>query len=106
MISDLSASIYALLQTKRVKSTSIYRREIRFKPGSEDAGTESEYKDSDNDADTDSNDNSSVVPQRQPRKKVQTDKMKDAHELLSWKGDQKTLAIQLWLALDNSNCAA
>jgi len=75
-------------------------------PGSEDAGTESEYKDSDNDADADSNDNSSVVPQRQPRKQVQTDKMKDARELLSWKGDQKTLAIQLWLALDNSNCAA
>jgi hypothetical protein len=76
-------------------------------PGSEDAGTESEYNNSDNDDDAaDSNDDNSVMPPRRPRKEAQIDKMKDARELFSWKGDQKTLAIQLWLALDNGNCAA
>jgi hypothetical protein len=51
--------------------------------GSKDAGTESEYNNSDNDDDADSNDNSSVVLQRQPHKNMQTNKMKDARELFS-----------------------
>jgi hypothetical protein len=51
--------------------------------GSEDAGTESEYNNSDNDNDADSNNNSSVVLQRQPHKNVQTNKIKDARELFS-----------------------
>jgi superfamily II DNA helicase RecQ len=72
----------------------------------EDASTESEYDDSNNDNDADSNDNDSVVPQCRPRKKVRTDKMKDARELFSWKDNQKALAIQLWLALDSGDPAA
>jgi hypothetical protein len=61
---------------------------------------ESEY-DKHNDAD--SNDNDSVVPQHRPRRKVQTDKMKDARELFSWKKDQKALPRELWLALDSGD---
>ena len=41
----------------------------------------------------DSNDTDGVVPQRQPRRVVQTDKMKDARELFKWKDNQKALAI-------------
>lgn len=54
----------------------------------------------------DSNKNDGVVLQRQPRRVVQADKMKDARELFKWKDNQKTLAVQLWLALDNSDAAA
>jgi hypothetical protein len=46
------------------------------------------------------------VPQRRPRKKAQTDKMKDARALFSWNKDQKALAIQLWHALDSGDRAA
>ncbi|KAF1934835.1 hypothetical protein EJ02DRAFT_322735, partial [Clathrospora elynae] len=66
----------------------------------EEADTESEY----DDATSNDNDNDSVVPQ--VRVRVQTDKMKDARELFSWKDDQKALAIQLWVALDNGDRAA
>jgi hypothetical protein len=52
---------------------------------SEDASIESECDDADsNDND---NDSDSVVPQRRPQKKAQTDKMKDARALFSWKED-------------------
>jgi hypothetical protein len=50
---------------------------------SKDAGTESEYNNSDKDNSADSNNNNSVVAQRWLRKKVQTDKIKDARELFS-----------------------
>jgi hypothetical protein len=52
--------------------------------GSEDAGTESEYNDSNNDDNAaDSNNNNSVVLPRRPRKEAQADKIKDARELFS-----------------------
>jgi superfamily II DNA or RNA helicase len=76
----------------------------------EDAGIESEceYNDNDNDNDSnaDSTDNDSIAPTRRPRKSVVKDTMKDARELFSWKGDQKELAMQLWLMLDGSDRAA
>ena len=43
---------------------------------------------------------------RTPRKNTQVGKLKDAQELFTWKGDQKALAMQLWLMLDNSNATA
>jgi len=72
----------------------------------EDAGTGSDYSDSDIEGTISSNDNDSVVPQRQPRRIVQADKMKDARELFKWKDNQKALAMQLWLALGNGDAAA
>ena len=51
----------------------------------EDASTESEYNDSDMEGTVDSNENDGVVLQRQPRRVVQADKMKDARELFKWK---------------------
>ncbi|KAB2099620.1 hypothetical protein AG0111_0g12033 [Alternaria gaisen] len=72
----------------------------------EDAGTESEYDDSDIEGTVDSNDNDGVVLPRQPRRVVQADKMKDARELFTWKDNQKALAIQLWLTLGNRDAAA
>jgi hypothetical protein len=47
----------------------------------EDAGTESEYDNSNKDNDAGSTDNDSVAPLRQPRKNVQVNKIKDAREL-------------------------
>jgi hypothetical protein len=73
---------------------------------SEDAGTESACSDSDKDNNGDSNDNDSDVEPRRPRKKEQTDRIKDARGLFSWKEDQLTLAVQLWLALDHGDRAA
>jgi hypothetical protein len=73
---------------------------------SEDSGTESEYDDSDNDNNAGSTDNDSIAPPRRLRKKTQVDKMKDARELFTWKGDQKALAMQLWLMLDDSDATA
>ncbi|RYN17188.1 hypothetical protein AA0112_g12203 [Alternaria arborescens] len=63
----------------------------------EDASTGSEYSDGDSDIEgtIDSNDNDSVVPQRQPRRIVQADKIKDARELFTWRDNQKALAMQL-----------
>ncbi|KAE8832105.1 hypothetical protein PTNB85_06497 [Pyrenophora teres f. teres] len=58
----------------------------------EDAGTDSEYDDEDA---ASSNDNDSVTPQRRIRRTVLADKMKDARELFTWKGDQKALAREL-----------
>ncbi|KAK1920510.1 hypothetical protein P3342_008271 [Pyrenophora teres f. teres] len=55
----------------------------------EDAGTDSEYDDEDA---ASSNDNDSVTPQRRIRRTAPADKMKDARELFTWKGDQKALA--------------
>jgi hypothetical protein len=60
---------------------------------SEDSSTESEYNDS-------------IAPPRTPRKNTQVDKLKDARELFTWKGDQKALAMQLWLTLDDSDATA
>jgi superfamily II DNA helicase RecQ len=71
----------------------------------EEAGTESEYNDSDIEGTVDSN-NDVVVPQRQPRSAVPADKMKDARELFRWKDNQKALARQLWLSLGDGNTAA
>jgi hypothetical protein len=50
---------------------------------SDNAGTKSEYDDSNKDNNANSNGNNSVVPQRQLRKKEPTDTMKDARELFS-----------------------
>jgi hypothetical protein len=62
---------------------------------SEDSGTESEYDDSDNDNNAGSTDDDSIAPPRRPRKKTQVNKLKDAQELFTWKGNQKALAMQL-----------
>jgi hypothetical protein len=71
---------------------------------SEDSDTESECDDSDNNAD--SNDNDSIAPPRRLRKNTHVDKIKDTRELFTWKEDQKALAMQIWLTLDNSDRAA
>jgi hypothetical protein len=47
----------------------------------EDAGTESEYDDSNKDNDAGSTNNNSVAPPRRPRKNIQVNKIKDAREL-------------------------
>lgn len=70
---------------------------------SKDTSTKSEYEDSDNNNSANSTNNDSVVLQRQPRKKAQVDKIKNARKLFSQKNNQKALAIQLQLALDSSN---
>jgi hypothetical protein len=69
---------------------------------SDDACTESEYINSDKD----STDDDSIAPPRTPRKTTQVDKMKDVRELFKWKDDQKALAMQLWLTLDNDDQAS
>ncbi|CAE7173591.1 RecQ family helicase [Pyrenophora teres f. teres] len=66
----------------------------------EDAGTDSEYDDEDA---ASSNDNDSVTPQRRIRRTAPADKMKDARELFTWKGDQKALARELWLTLGSGD---
>ncbi|CAE7192095.1 hypothetical protein PTTW11_07485 [Pyrenophora teres f. teres] len=66
----------------------------------EDAGTDSEYDDEDA---ASSNDNDSVTPQRRIRRTVPADKMKDARELFTWKGDQKALVRELWLTLGSGD---
>jgi hypothetical protein len=66
-----------------------------YSASDEDASTESEYNNSDIEGTIDSNDNDSVVPQRQPRRIVQANKIKDARELFKWKDNQKALAMQL-----------
>jgi hypothetical protein len=76
------------------------------KESSEDSGTESKYDDSDNDNNAGSTDDDSIAPPRRPRKKTQVDKLKDARELFTWKGNQKALAMQLWLMLDDSDATA
>jgi superfamily II DNA helicase RecQ len=73
---------------------------------SEDSSTESEYNDSGKDNNAGSSDNDSIAPPRTPRKNTQVDKLKDARELFTWKGDQKALAMQLWLTLDDSDATA
>ena len=73
---------------------------------SEESSTESEYDDSDKDNKAGSTDNDSIAPARTPRKNTQVDKLKDARELFRWKGDQKALAMQLWLMLDDGDATA
>ncbi|CAO2655088.1 Nn.00g101520.m01.CDS01, partial [Neocucurbitaria sp. VM-36] len=59
---------------------------------------ESEYED-----DEDEEEDGSPQPRRRPRTQPQKDMMKDARELFCWKDSQKTLAIQLWLALNGND---
>ncbi|KAE8823844.1 hypothetical protein HRS9139_09026 [Pyrenophora teres f. teres] len=66
----------------------------------EDAGTDSEYDDEDA---ASSNDNDSVTPQRRIRRTAPANKIKDARELFTWKGDQKALARELWLTLGSGD---
>lgn len=70
---------------------------------SENSSTESEHDDSDNDNNAGSTDNDSVAP---PRKNTQVDRLKDTRGLFTWKGNQKALAMQLWLMLDDSDATA
>jgi hypothetical protein len=71
-----------------------------------DTSTESEYSDSNQEDSNSGTDNDSIAPQRRPRKTGKIDKMKDVRELFSWEDDQLELAVQLWVALGDSDRAA
>jgi superfamily II DNA helicase RecQ len=88
------------------------QRIIRFRQQQDPAAdceseqTSSSEADSGNDEEGSEADDDSPRPRRRTRRQTQPDLMKDARELFTWTGDQKSWAIKLWDALDGDDRAA